>query len=347
MKSKSFLGVLVGLSCVLSCAAFSQVEPSENTQWLSYQGSDGPGKGKHVVLIAADQEYRSEQAMPMLARILSQHHGFDCTVLFSVNDDGWVDPTLPTPKRGEEAVSKKHNIPGLEHLAKADSLILFSRFMNLPDDQQKQIVDYLDSGKPMIALRSANHGFATNLPYRINGEQVTLSQILGGTFIKHHGEWQADSTRGDIVPEMKDHPIVAGVSDIWGLTDVYRTFPEGAGLPEGSTALVYGQPLIGRKPGGANNPEKEPLPVVWFKNWITSQGKEARVLHSTMGSGTDFENPGLRRLVVNGVYWGLNMEDKISPDGSVDYVGDYKPLSNGFNYEKLGVIPRPVSYYRD
>ena len=60
----------------------------ESPQWLVYPGGDGPGKGRHVVFIAADQEYRSEQSMPMLARILSRHHGFDCTVLFGVNAKG-------------------------------------------------------------------------------------------------------------------------------------------------------------------------------------------------------------------------------------------------------------------
>jgi hypothetical protein len=65
-----------------------------------------------------------------------------------------------------------------------------------------------------------------------------------------------------------------------------------------------------------------------------------------MGGGIDLQNSGLRRVIVNGVYWGLKMEDKISPDSSVEYVGEYKPLSNGFAHAKLGVMPRPVSYYR-
>lgn len=342
MKSKSFFGMFAALCFIQTAMA----ETTEKLQWLSYPGGEGPGKGKHVVLIAADQEYRSEQAMPMLARILSTHHGFDTTVLFSVNADGLVDPTLPTPSRKDPSTYRKHNIPGLEQLAKADVLILFNRLISLPLDQEKHIVEYFDSGKPIIALRTSNHGFEGALDYKINDQQVTLSEILGGAFMNHHGEWQADSTRGDIVPEMKDHPIVNGVKDIWGLTDVYRTFPVGGSLPEGCTALVYGQPLMGREQGGANNPEKEPLPVVWFKNWKTSTGKEARVLHSTMGSSKDFQNPGLRRLVINGVYWGLKMEGKIQADSRVEYVGDYQPLSHGFHHEKLGVVPRPVSYYR-
>ena len=58
--------------------------------WVSYPGGKGPGKGKHVVLLAGDEEYRSEEGLPMLAKILSQRHGFECTVLFSVADDGTI-----------------------------------------------------------------------------------------------------------------------------------------------------------------------------------------------------------------------------------------------------------------
>ena len=319
----------------------------ESPLWLTYSGGEGPGKGKHIVLIAAEQEYRGEQSMPMLAGVLSKHHGFDCTVLFGVNEQGLVDPTLPVyPEKGKEAEFKPHNIPGLEHLEKADLLIFTTRLLTLPDDQLKRIVAYLDSGKPIIGTRTANHGFQSPLPYEIDGKRVNIGQILGGSFMGHHGNWQADSTRGDIIPAIKDHPVLTGVKDIWGLTDVYRTFKEGTGLPEGCTALVMGQPLIGRVQGGADNPEKEPLPVVWFKDWKTSGGKSARVLQSTMGSAKDLENPGLRRLIVNAAYWGLGMEDKITPDRSVDYVSAYKPLSSGFNYEKLGVVPRAPSVYR-
>jgi hypothetical protein len=319
----------------------------EDPMWLTYLGGDGPGKGKHIVLVSADQEYRGEHFMPMLADILSKHHGFDCTVLFGVNGDGLVDPTAPVyPEKGKEGEFKPHNIPGTEYLAKADLVILAIRLLTLPDEQLKHFVDYFDSGKPIIALRTSNHGFIGKLPYEIDGKKIGIGEIVGGSFMNHHGNWSADSTRGDIIPEMKDHPILTGVKDIWGLTDVYRTYPEGGSLPDGCTALVMGQPLIGRVQGGKDNPEKEPLPVVWVKDWKTTTGKAARVLHCTMGSGKDFENTGLRRLVVNGAYWGLVMEDKISADRSVEYVSEYKPLSSGFNYEKLGVKPRPPADFR-
>lgn len=329
-------------------AILSAQSSTDSPMWLSYPGGDGPGRGKHIVLIAAEQEYRSEQSMPMLAKILSQHHGFDCTVLFGVNQHGEVDPTLPVyPEKGKESEFEEHHIPGLEKLASADLVIFFTRLLTLPKSELEQIVNYIDSGKPFIALRTANHGFRSQLPYRIDGKQIRWGEdILGGTFLNHHGRWHADSTRGFFDKDHNDHPILAGVSDIWGDSDVYRTYKEGTGLPPECTALVWGQPLMGRKPDDAPNNELEPLPVAWVKPWATSSGKNSRVFHCTMGSGIDLKNHGLRRLVINAAYWGQQMESMISPTRSVDIVGEYQPLESGFDYEALGVKPRPVSYYQ-
>ncbi len=332
---------------IWSCGSLV-AQSGDTPQWLTYAGGEGPGKGRRIVLIAADQEYRSEQSMPMMAKILSTHHGFDCTVLFAVNDKGEVDPTMPVyPEKGKESEFKQHHIPGLEHLASADLVIFFARLLTLPMSERELIVKYIDSGKPIIALRTANHGFHAALPYKINGKQVNWgNDVLGGTFMGHHGRWHADSTRGTIVPEHADHPILIGVSDIWGNSDVYRTYKEGTSLPAGCTALVWGQPLMGRKHNDPPNPKLESLPVAWFKNWQTSEGKSARVFQSTMGSGNDLENPGLRRLIINAAYWGMSMESSITPNRSVDIVGTYKPLESGFNYKELGVVPKPVSAYR-
>ena len=319
---------------------------ADSPLWLTYPGGEGPGKGKRVVLIAADQEYRSEQSMPMMAKILSTHHGFDCTVLFAVDEKGEVDPTLPVyPEKGKEF--KEHHIPGLEQLASADLVIFFPRLLTLPMAERELIVKYIDSGKPIISLRTGNHGFHAALPYKINDKQVRWGEdVLGGSFMGHHGRYHADSTRGNIVPEQKDHPILRGVSDIWGDSDVYRTYKEGGSLPEGCTALVWGQPLMGRKQSDAPNPKLEPLPVAWFKNWQTSGGKTARVFQSTMGSGTDLRNPGLRRLIINAAYWCMGMEAAITPTGSVEFVGKYEPLESGFAYKEIGVVAKPVSAYR-
>src|SRR5580692_8634239 len=75
--------------------------------WIVYDGFDGPGKGKHIVLVSGDEEYRSEEALPQLAKILAKEHGFKCTVLFAIDKDGTINPNV------------NNNIPGLEALKSA------------------------------------------------------------------------------------------------------------------------------------------------------------------------------------------------------------------------------------
>src|SRR5437868_9110955 len=117
--------------------------------WVVYDGFDGPGKGKHIVLVSGDEEYRSEEALPQLGKILAKHHGFKCTVLFAVDPkDGTINP------------NQKDNIHGLEALSTADLMVLFTRFRDLPDEQMKCIVDYVEYGRPIIGLRTATHAFA-------------------------------------------------------------------------------------------------------------------------------------------------------------------------------------------
>ena len=97
------------------------------------QGARGArGHGKHIVLVSGDEEYRSEEALPQLAKILSSEHGFDCTVLFAIDPKtGLIDPNY------------RQNIPGLGALKNADLLILFTRRRNLPDEQMQAFDEYL------------------------------------------------------------------------------------------------------------------------------------------------------------------------------------------------------------
>ena len=103
---------------------------------------------------------------------------------------------------------------------------------------------------------------------------------------------------------------------------------------------------MGRKHDDPPNPKLQPLPVAWFKNWRTSEGKTARVFQCTMGSAHDLQSAGLRRLIINAAYWGMGMESAITPTRSVEIVGTYQPLESGFNYKELGVVPKPVSAYK-
>jgi hypothetical protein len=105
----------------LIAAALAICAASAGNDRLVLHGTHGPGSGKRVVLVSGDQEYRSEQMMPQLARILAERQGFDCTVLFALDPkDGTINPNYES------------NIPGLEALDSADLLVLFTRLPKSP-----------------------------------------------------------------------------------------------------------------------------------------------------------------------------------------------------------------------
>src|SRR5438128_986345 len=140
VRASLLLSTIVVTVCTLAVHA---ADP-----WLVLDGGDGAGKGKHIVLVSGDEEYRSEEALPQLAKILSKHHGFKCTVLFAIDrKDGTINP------------NQRDNIPGLEALQSADLMVIFTRFRDLPDEQMKHIAAYVDSGRPIIGMRTATHAF--------------------------------------------------------------------------------------------------------------------------------------------------------------------------------------------
>src|SRR6187399_562567 len=87
MRSSLMKYLLACTALLCASAAFCA-----DDQTIVYEGKEGPGKGKHIVFLSGDEEYRSEEGLPMLAKILSQRHGFKCTVLFSLAPDGTIDP---------------------------------------------------------------------------------------------------------------------------------------------------------------------------------------------------------------------------------------------------------------
>ncbi len=342
--------ILIGLLGFIDGHAYAsgKIDPVDDNQLtLVLDGIDGPGQGKHIVLISGDEEYRSEEALPQLAKILSVRHGFRCTVLFAID-----------PETGLIAPNRRDNIPGLQALRDADLMVLFTRFRELPDDQMAEIVRYVESGRPVIGLRTATHAFnypeedATFARYHWRSESDGFEggfgrQVLGETWINHHGDHGSQSTRGIRVPGMTNHPILRGIEDgeIWGPTDVYGVrLP----LPGDSQPLVLGQVLEGM------NPDDEPvddevndpmMPVAWIKTYTGPSGNTCRVFTTTMGASQDLLAEGTRRLLVNACYWAVGLENRIAPDADVDLVGDFEPLPFKFGGFKPGV--RPADFIGD
>jgi len=329
LKVRSWV-VAMALAAVLVCG-----DIVAGGDGVVFEGGNGPGEGKHIVFVTGDEEYRSEESMPQMAKILAVRQGFMCTVLFAINkDSGEIDPITVD------------NIPGLEALATADLMVLFTRFRELPDEQMKHIIDYTNSGRPIVALRTATHAFnytrnkdSRYAKYSFNAGGDFKGgygrQVLGETWINHYGQHQKESTRGVLADGMADCPIVRGCEDIWGPSDVYGiTTLHGDCRP-----VIMGQVLTGMNPTDGPNTDKKLVPVAWTKTYTGESGKASRVFTTTMGHGGDLKSEGFRRLLVNACYWAMGMEDSIPARANVDIVGRYEPYEIGFGGFKKGLRP--------
>jgi hypothetical protein len=360
MWKKTYFLILVFLFTI-SCKDKKQQETKDDIivdktmEWLYFEGEERFNKMKNIVLISGDEEYRSEEMLPQLAKILSQKHGFNCTVLFAqdVAQPGFVNPNY------------SFNIPGLKHLQQADLVILFTRFRALPTEQMHFFEGYLKEGKPIIGIRTATHAFNFedkehpffHYGWSYNGEKQDWKlgfgkKILGETWYTHHGNHKHQSTRGIINIELQTHPILTGIEDgaIWGPTDVYGIRTP---ISDDTQVLVYGKSILregdyneddifyGMKEldtiaatlagpeGKTYNPNKKMPPIVWLKSYQIENGKQGKSLTSTIGAATDFLDEEVRFLLVNASYYLLDEEITQIPD--VGLVGEYNPSKFGFH----------------
>lgn len=331
---------LLLLLAVVSPVVVRAADPAE--ELLVYEGAAGPGRGKHIVLVGGDEEYRSEETLPVLARILAERHGFRCTVLLAVDPaDGTINPNVS-------------NIPGLEQLAKADLCVVFLRFRDLPDEQMQHFADYVDAGKPIIGLRTATHAFRIApekkfAAYSWNNQGPWEGgfgrQVLGETWISHHGAHGKQATRGILVKEQAQHPILRGLADgdIFGTSDVYGVRTP---LPGDSVPLVLGQVVDGLKfddPPLAGAKNEPMMPIAWTKTYQSpTTGKSGRVFTTTLGAATDTAFEGTRRLLVNAAYWAVGLEAAIPEKADVSIVGTFEPSPFRVNGFTKGVRPRDL-----
>ena len=328
------IAIVVALSLATLAAEVQQRAPVS----ITYPEKSGAGRGRHVVFLTGDEEYRGEEALPMMAKILSQRHGFKTSVLFSVDEDGTINP------KNTASLSD----PAL--LDSADAIVMLLRFRNWPDETMARFQKRLQAGVPIIALRTSTHAFnglAKGGPWETwnyNNAGGFGKRVLGETWLTHWGRHKVEATRGVIEASQQKHPVLRGVSDLFGETDVYEAYP-----PADATILVRGvvlktlapdsEPADHRKRRATDKQEQgvndPPMPVVWTRMNENDNGKTNRVLTSTLASATDLENEGLRRLVVNGVYWGLGMDVPAKAD--VSYVDEYQPSFYGFDGFRKGL----------
>lgn len=319
------------------CLVSIHISKAQNGEtFLQYEGKEGPGVGKHIVLVAGDDEYRSEESMPMLAKMLATRYGFKTTVLFPIE-----------PATGYIVPNHQNNIPGLEHLEAADLMVMLIRFRELPDEQSRHIENFLKAGKPIIGLRTSTHAFAyqknKTSPFakwdwtsQVEGWERGFGQrIFGETWVNHHGIHAKEGTRAllDGVNQLNKHPILSGIFDIWVPSDVYGV----KNLPSEADVLIYGQSTAGMDDQAPLIWQKSVMPIAWTKPYQIEGGKAGIAFASTMGSSLDFQSEDLRRLILNASFWLLEMPQVIEPDLSVAVVGTYEPTMFGFDTFRKGM----------
>ena len=335
---------------LLSCTIGQQTPGAD--PWVVYAGSGGPGDGARVVFVTGDEEYRSEQGMPQLARILARL-GCHCTVLFAIDPaTGAIDPGV------------RDNIPGLEALDGADLMVLFTRFRDLPDAQMQHLVDYVQSGRAIVGLRTATHAFAAKQHTKFaswswNSEQWDGGfgrQVLGETWIAHHGAHGTQSTRGVVVAGAEHHAILRGIEagSVWDPADVYAVR---LSLRDGCEPVLLGCVLAGMTPDsepaapttdaktGAERDLNAPkMPIAWTSTYHAPNGKSARVFTTTLGSSQALRQAGTRRLLVNACLWALGHEAAIVADLDVSLAGEFAPTPFGFGTHTKDVRPADLRW---
>ncbi len=305
--------------------------------WVVYEGKDGAGKGKHIVFLTGDEEYRSEEGLPQLAKILSQRHGFKCTVLFSVDAEGFINP---------DAGGSLSNPAALDS---ADAVVMLLRFRHWNDEANKKFEAAVNRGVPIIALRTSTHAFSgikgAYEKWNFNKNGGFGRQVLGETWVTHWGRHKVEACLGITEPGAEQHPILRGAKDAFADSDVYEAHP-----PADAKILVRGQVLKGMKPTdapadykkktvkGVEQSVNEPMmPIAWTREVKNDAGKVNKVFCTTMGAATDLQSESTRRLIVNSVFWGLGIE--VPAKANVDYIGEYKPSMYSFKGYKKGVKP--------
>lgn len=287
----------------------------------------------HIVFVIGDEEYRSEESMPMLAQIVNRELGAKITLCYSVDSMGIIDP------------NRLDHIEGLEALETADLMVMFTRFRELPPNELKHIISYAESGRPMVGFRTSTHAF-------YYGEDSTMShmnniwptKVFGQQWITHHGHFDdgANPLTEVSLIDGKKHPILIGLEAFEAYSWLYHVDGGDWKLYGDSNPLLFGRSLKSRHEMNGNL-DKYPLknPVGWTKSYTGESGKTAKIFFTTLGHPYDWENENMRRLAINGIYWALDQD--VPTKVNVDFVDKFEPNNSGFGQKfKPGMRPMVI-----
>jgi type 1 glutamine amidotransferase len=229
------------------------------------------GKKPHLVFLINEDplNYEAHITIPPFADSLQRTGQFTTTVLKG---------------RGNH---ESFQFDGLKAIEKADVLVVFCRRVALPHKQMEMIQKYIKSGKPVVGIRTANHGFSVRSTLAVPGHEGWwgfVPDILGH---ENRGyEPEPLGTYVEVVPENANHPILKGISSTpWKSNGcVYKVAP--IIDPKAKIILTGSTPNV-----------KEP------SAWTRVSDYGGKVFYTALGYPTDFGESQFRQLLVNGILW--------------------------------------------
>ncbi len=214
-------------------------------------------KRKHLVVLCAEQEYRTSESLPKFA---AEHLGHDFRVSFV-----WDD------------VDDRNNLPGIGVVADADILLVSVRRRTLPVKQLKFVRDFVAAGKPVAGIRTASHAFCLRGKEPAAGLDNWLefdSQVFGGNYTNHHGAGPQVAVTLASDPAGRANPFMQHIATdkLVGNGSLYKVSP----LADSATPL-----LIGSIP----NADAEPIA------WINTRTDGGTSVYTSLGHIDDFDQP--------------------------------------------------------
>lgn len=226
--------------------------------WVMSSPAESGDPPLKVCFVSGSFEYHSDQSLIPFKRHLEARYHAEVTFL-SANGN-WQD------------------LPGLEALEDCDVALFFTRRLEIDGEQLERIKRYVRSDKPLVGVRTANHGFQKFLEFD--------KEVFGGNYHGHHGA--GITQRISPVPERSDHPILSGVDTLFSKESLYQVSP----IAEDCEVLMRGE---------THSAVSEP--VVWTR--VRNGG---RVVYISIGGVSDFENDTFKRLLANSLFWAAGRE---------------------------------------
>ncbi len=329
-KSSKSLYLLVML---LAFACNEQKKEESNLISTKNRPQELTEEQPHIVFVTGDEEYRSEESMPMLARLAKRELGAKITLCYALDEDGYIAP------------NRTDHIEGLEALKTADLLVLFTRFRTLPEKERNWIINYVESGKPIVGFRTSTHAFKYEQDSLAYWNDEWPTKVFGQQWITHHGHFDDGKNPLTQVSKIDNttHPILNGFRELKVYSWLYHV-DGGEWKLFGDSAPILTGTSLKSKHQMEGNLEKFPLtnPVAWTKSYTGNAGITARVFFTTLGHPYDFKLLEIRKIALNGIFWALEKENDIPIEGTdVSLDVPYEPSNSGFG-ERYKQGQRPV-----